>query len=60
METLIIGLIVGVSVGVILGVALCALMMSSGTKEEVDEKAIEHLNIQAKGHDDFKKNKGRK
>ena len=50
METLIIGLIVGVSVGVILGVALCALMMSSGTKEEVDQKAIEHLTIQANGH----------
>ena len=60
METLIIGLIVGGSVGVILGVASCALMISSGTKEEVDKKAIEHLTIQAKGHDDPQKNKGRK
>ena len=44
----------------ILGVASCALMISSGTKEEVDKKAIEHLTIQAKGHDDPQKNKGRK
>ena len=34
METLIIGLIVGGIVGVILGFALCALMMSSGTRGE--------------------------
>lgn len=34
METLIIGFIAGGIVGVFLGFALCALMISSGTRDE--------------------------